>query len=178
MIAFFDRYDWRIKNRLLWAVAALFLVACYQLAVKPTLALRREYHVQRAGEAKRQANLLVLDQLRDQARRAGRLFAVDTSATGDTALSEPERIALMAQHCGVHVRSLPAPERLGAETLHLYYTEYQLGGGFEGLLRLLRDVEGQQGINLLSASFVKRAHSTTRAPELLLQLRTVRLAKN
>lgn len=178
MRQFFDRYDWRTKNRILWGASVLFLLACYQLAIKPTLALRQEYNMQRAGEAARQANVAELTRLRAEVQQAGPLFernATDSAVT--TALSEPERIALMAQRRGVSVRSLPAPELLGAQTLHVYYTEYQLEGLFSGLLQLLQDVERQRGINLLSASFVKQPNPTTRMPELLLQLRTVRLAK-
>ncbi|WP_257667130.1 hypothetical protein [Parapedobacter tibetensis] len=179
MMQRFDRYDWRTKNRLLWGVALLFLLACYQLAIKPTLRLREEYKALEAGEAARQANLQVLEQLRTKARQVGDRLVIDATDAGrDTTTSEPERIALMAQYHGVNVRNLPSPERLGAETLRIHYTEYQLEGAFTGLLQVLHDVERQQNINLLSASFVKQPNPTSRAPELLLQLRTVRLDKN
>jgi len=178
MMDFFNRYDWRTKTRMLWGAALLFLIICYQLAIKPTLAVRAEYHTLQAGEAGRQANLQTLAELREKIRQAGDLFATEgDGAVPDTLLSEPERIALMAQNHDVNVRSLPAPERLGGETMHLNYTEYQLQGTFTALLRLLHDAERQPGIKVLSASFVKLPNPSTRAPELLLQLRTVRLAK-
>ncbi|SFC79233.1 Type II secretion system (T2SS), protein M [Parapedobacter composti] len=173
----FDRYDWRTRNRMLWGAALLFLLACYLLAIRPTLSLRSEYKTLQAGEAARQANLQALARLRARAAETGQLFG-QAAAAGDTAISEPERIARLAEHRKVSVRSLPAPERLGAGALQVHYTEYQLEGSFSALLRLLHDVEQQQGINLLSASFIKQPNPTTRAPELLLQLRTVRLAND
>ncbi len=179
MMQFFHRYDWRTKNRLLWVAALLFLLVCYQWAIKPTLRVHAEYTELQAGESARQTNLRELNRLRAKAQQGGPLFGGNTVKTGkDTVTSEPERIALMAQYHGVHVRNLPMPERLGTETLHLYYTQYQLEGTFTGLLRLLHQVEQQQEINLLSASFVKQPNPTNRTPELLLQLRTVRLAKD
>lgn len=179
MKQFFDRYDWRTKNRILWGGAMVFLLLSYQLAIKPTMGLRGEFNTLQAGETARQANMGVLAQLRAKAQQAGPLSGKEASDTAATAvLSEPERIALMAQHHGVSVRSLPAPELLGTETLQVFYTEYHVEGLFAGLLQLLHDVERQEGINLLSAAFVKQPNPSTRVPELLLQLRTVRLAKN
>ncbi|SEL95669.1 hypothetical protein [Parapedobacter koreensis] len=178
MIQFFEQYDWKTKNRLLWGAALLLLVACYLLAIKPTLRLRAEYQALQAGEAARLANMQVLGQLRAKAQQVGALFEPGVTAAANVAstLSEPERIASMADVHQVNVRNLPTPERLGTETLHIDYTEYQLEGAFTALLQLLHDVEQEQGINLLSASFVKQRNATTRMPELLLQLRTVRLA--
>ncbi|MBK1442523.1 hypothetical protein JHJ32_21165 [Parapedobacter sp. ISTM3] len=178
MIQRFNQYNWKTKNRLLWGAALLFLLACYQLAVKPTLRLRAEYQALQAGEAARQANMQVLAQLKVKARQVGALFEPGAAAgmREGTTFAEPERLATMAHGHRVNVRSLPAPERLGTETLHINYTEYQLEGAFMALLQLLQDVEREQGINLLSASFIKQPNATTRKPELLLQLRTVRLA--
>lgn len=174
---FFDRYDWRTKNRILWGAAILFLLASYQLAIRPTLGLREEYNTLQAGETARQVNIETLTRLRAKTQQAGQLFETGGNDADTTAsLSEPERIALMAQQHGVSVRSLPAPELLGTETLHVFYTEYHVEGPFTGLLQLLHDAERQQGVNLLSAAFVKQPNPTTRMPELLLQLRTVRVA--
>jgi len=176
MISFFNRYSWHTKNRLLWAGALVFLLLSYQLAVKPTLRLRTEYKSLQDGEAARQANLALLNQLRAGANRTGHLFASST-AESDSALSEPERIAAVTQHHGAAMRSMPVPKRLGAETsLHLDYTEYQMEGNFSRLLQVLHDIERQQDLHVLSASFVKQPNPSTRAPELLLQVRTVRLA--
>lgn len=173
MMPFLDRYSWHTKNRLLWGAALLFMLVCYQLAVKPTLRLRAEYKSVQDGEAARQANLALLEQLKAGAHRAGYLF----EANADSALSEPERIAALAQYRGAAMRSMPMPQRLGAETsLHLDYTEYQMEGNFSRLLQVLHDIERQQDLHVLSASFVKQPNPSTRAPELLLQVRTLRLA--
>ncbi|MGK6353196.1 hypothetical protein [Parapedobacter sp. DT-150] len=179
MMQFWETYDWRTKNRLLWIAAVLFGVACYQLALKPTLRLRAEYRELRTGEAARQANMQVLAELRASANKAGQLFDLDDAGTAvDTLLSEPERIALLAQQRGVEVRSLPAPQQLDAELLRLYYTEYQVEGVFVNVLQMLRDIEQQQDIQVLSASFVKQPNPATRAPELVLHVRTVRLVND
>ena len=176
MIPYFDRYHWRTRNRLLWAGALLFMLICYHLAVKPMLRLRADYKRVQAGDATRQANLALLGQLRAQANRAGNLFEVNTAGR-DSLLSEPERIAALAQHRGTVMRSVPAPQQLGAESsLYLDYTEYQMGGDFLSLLQVLHDIEGQQDLHVLSASFVKQSNQNARVPELLLQVRTVRLA--
>lgn len=177
-----DRYDWRMKNRFLWVGALVFLVACYQLAVKPTLRLRDEYRTLKAGEHVREANMQRVSELRMKAQQTGALASGTAAATYDKR-PEPERIASLAQQHGVAVRSLPAPERLGTGDSalggtgwYVDYSSYRLEGGFKALLHVLRDVEQQADINLLSTSFVKQPNAATREPELILLLRTVRLA--
>jgi len=176
MMPFLDRYSWHTKNRLLWVGALLFLLLCYQLAIKPTLRLRADYKSAQEGKATQQANQALLSRLRSQAKQAGVLFD-GNMPTADSLLSEPERIAALAQHHGTAMRSMPAPQRLGAETsLHMDYTEYQMEGSFLNLLQVLHDIERQENLHVLSASFVKQPNPSTRVPELLLQVRTVRLA--
>lgn len=172
------KYDPRTRLRILWGGAAVLLLLCYTLAIRPTLRLRSEYRILQAGEASRQANLRELERLRAGAGGRGGLFATlaGTGRGGEPAVSEPERIAQLAQGYGVTVRQLPAPEVLGTETLQLYYTQYRLEGSFSGLVRLVGDVEAWEGIHLLSATFIKQPNPATRLPELLLQLRTVRRA--
>ena len=181
---FFDRYNWRMKNRFLWVGGFVFMIACYQLAIKPTLRLRDEYRTLKAGEHVREANIQRLNELRQKAQQTGSLVDGATDA-GHDKRPEPERIAILAQQQGVTVRSLPAPERLGTvnpelgETgWYVDYSTYRLEGGFMGLLNVLHGVEQQSGINLLSTAFMKQPSPATREPELILLLRTVRLAKN
>lgn len=175
MKGFFDRYDWRMKNRILWAGALVFLVACYQLAIKPMLRLHGEYQKLTEDENVRQANVQRLSELRNKTQHTGAVLAMRTDTAPDNR-PEPERIAMMAQQQGVTVRSLPAPERLETGTWHVNYSAYRLEGGFIELLNVLHEVEQQADISLLSSSFVKQANPATREPELILLLRTVRLA--
>ena len=181
MNAFFDRYDWWMKNRFLWGAALVLLVLCYQLALKPTLRLRDEYRALKAGEQVREANLRRLEELRTKAQQTGWPVGEAADAEHDRR-PESERIALLAQQRQVTVRNLPVPERVGAATTapgaagwHVDYTTYRLAGDFIGLLTLLHAVEQQEDINLLSAAFVKQPNAATREPELILLLRTVRL---
>ncbi|MEC3882038.1 hypothetical protein [Parapedobacter sp. 10938] len=183
-MGFLNRYDWHMKSRFLWVGGLVFLIACYQLAIKPTIRLRDEYRALKAGEQVREANTLRLNELRTKAQQTGTLAGGVTDGARDKR-SEPERIAMMAQKQGVAVRNLPAPERLGtanptsgAASWYVDYSTYRLEGGFTGLLQVLRDVEQQADINLLSTSFVKQSNPATREPELNLLLRTVRLVND
>lgn len=179
MKTFWNNYNWHLKNRLLWVGTLLFGLACWQLAIRPTLRLRREYKELQAGEALWQANTQKLEQLRAAATHTAPGPGGTNAAQphGDQ-LPESEQIALLAQRYGVNVRKLPAAEQLGTPTLQLTYREYQLEGSFAGLARLLHEAEQQPGMHILSAVFKKQPNPVTRMPELILLLRTVRLVDN
>lgn len=169
MMQFFERYDWRTRNRLLGVGALVFLLACYQLAIKPTWKLRTTYMQMEEEEVRGQANRQQLAQLRAQVRSVG-------AGNPYMGTPEPERIADMAQGHAVNVRSLPIAERLTAEALSIQYAQYQVEGTFRNLLNLLLEVEGQPDINVVNASFIKQPHPVTRMPELRMQIGTARVA--
>ncbi|MEC3882003.1 hypothetical protein [Parapedobacter sp. 10938] len=179
MMPLFERYSWHKKYRLLWAGAVLFCLLAYQLAIRPTLRIRDEYRAIVAGETAMQANLKKLADLRNDAFEIDHLLD-DTVVKGLSGkrLPEPEQIVHYAGNNNTQVRKLPVPEWLGTANLRLGYTEYELEGRFIDLLKLLRDVERYQGIHTLGADFKKQLNPTSRTPELILKLRTVKLAEN
>ena len=171
-----DKYDWRTKNHMLWVGAAMLLLVCYLLALKPTWRLRQTYIGLQAGEQIREANARRLAELRAEVEATGSVL--DEGEEAYQKRPEPERVAIIAQQRQVAVRSLPKPQTFGTGAWKVDYSTYQLEGGFRKLLVLLDDVEQQRDINLLNASFVKQTNPATRFEELVLLLRTVRLTAN
>lgn len=178
MISLFEQYSWRKKNRLLWIGAVLFCLLAYQLAIRPTMRLWHEYRALVAGELAMQANLEELAVLRNEVLEIGHLFgdSVGGEPPGN-GLSEPEQIVYFAGHNNTTVRRLPASEWFGTADSRIAYTEYQIEGRFVNLLKLLRDVERYQGIYPLSVDLKKQHNPISGDSELILKLRTVRLAE-
>lgn len=171
-MAFWDKYTWKQRLQALWVFIPLFCLLVYQLSIRPTLALWKQY---RAGERATQTIQRDMQELADLQRRwrmsSGTYTAADSSFS-----SEKERLSALADLAGVRVLRLPEPDRFDEGRFSLSIVRSQYEGHFHQLLTLLHGVEQQTDIQVLNAGFVLRTNTLSRTPELQLDLNTYRIS--
>jgi len=172
MMAFFNRYSWKQKNKFLWWGSLLFLVLAYQLSIKKTLSLQQEYRGALGQQVKSQEAAAELAGLK---QRIGTMNYDKADRGAGATMVKTEQlnsIATMAEQYQLNLTEVPVTTTVSSNGLQVHYEVYGLQGTYGNLLKGWHMIEQDKSMNLVNVSFRKETNAYTREMELKMYLTT------
>jgi len=148
--------SYKQKLQLLGAALVLALLLCYQLAIRQTIAVYRQYRQNYIPEEVLQQKLQNYDQLKKQESQLNQLFhtAQPTDSLNDEQLLLRDITGFSDQY-HVHLKNYSPFNMYYYENMHVVTRIVAVEGGFHRILRFINDLESSKMPGRICATVFK-----------------------
>ncbi|HUH17855.1 hypothetical protein [Albibacterium sp.] len=166
-----QKYSWKIKNWILSTGSLILFFLFYQLAIKKTVNLRKAYYEQQNNIEVQQQTFRKINVLRKNIET----YSINDLTGTNNVFFEKEYMVELAHKFEIEAKNLSETTTVEEENNFVNYNAYYFSASFTKLLFLLNQIEKNQKINILNASFYKQKNNITRDFELIMKLETARI---